>query len=65
MIWGFGIEKEFNCYRIGADVRFVQYRKTNLSNPTDSADAVHAPETINSTFKPKIARISVRFSYLF
>lgn len=64
-IWGFGLEKEFKCFRVGGEIRFIQYRELKVSYNTDSADAVHSLETINNAFKPKIIRFSLRASYLF
>jgi hypothetical protein len=64
-IWGFGLEKEFKCFRVGGEIRFIQYRELKVSYNTDSADPLHSIETINNAYKPKIIRFSLRASYLF
>lgn len=59
-LWGFGLEKQINCVRFGAEVRATNYGqyKVNYSYPA-------ANETINNLFKTKNIRFSLRVSYLF
>ncbi len=63
--WGFGLEKEFNSFRLGGDIRLIHYRELKASYVTDSADAIHSLETISNAFKPKNIRFSIRWTYLF
>lgn len=60
-IWGFGVEKRFGSFRLGADLRIVQYRELKNSQKANTFE----PETVFSSFKPKNVRFGLKLSYLF
>jgi hypothetical protein len=59
-IWGFGLERKFNCIQVGTDIRFADYGSFKVQQPYGPSD-----ETVFNTFKFKNIRLSLRLSYLF
>lgn len=59
--WGGGIEKQFNNWRIGADVRVMRYKDLKSAYKATTVD----PETLFSSFKPNNIRFGLKASYLF
>jgi|GEM_PF-3309723 len=59
--WGVGIEKQFNNWRIGADVRMMRYKELKSAYKAITVD----PETLFSSFKPNNIRFGLKASYLF
>ena len=59
--WGAGIEKQFNNWRLGADVRVMRYKELKSAYKAITTD----PETLFSSFKPNNIRFGLKASYLF
>lgn len=59
--WGVGIEKQFNNWRLGADVRVMRYKELKSSYKAITVD----PETLFASFKPNNVRFGLKASYLF
>lgn len=64
-MWGIGLEKEYKCFRVGGDIRVVTHKMFRKSFDAPSGNAARPIDAINSFFKPKVMRFSLRFSYLF
>ncbi|MBM3468958.1 MAG: hypothetical protein FJX71_05965 [Alphaproteobacteria bacterium] len=62
-MWGFGVEKNWNSFRVGADIRFINYSRLKVSYITPSGDGTN--DIITNAFKPRNIRAMVRLSYLF
>lgn len=60
LVSGFGLEKQVDCVRFGAEFRFVNYGWYRVNYN----DAV-TNETVNNLFRPKNVRFSLRVSYVF
>lgn len=64
-VWGLGVDKQYKCFRFGADIRFMTYRTFKASYTTNSGDPIDPIDTINNSFKPRHVRFSLKLSYLF
>jgi hypothetical protein len=61
LMLGFGIEKQIQSFRIGADLRMVQYRVFRVSTQALASE----PETLFTAIKPKNIRFGLKISYVF
>ena len=59
-LWGIGLEKKLNNFRLGTDIRFIDYGSFKVQLPYQASN-----ETVVNSFKFKNIRLSLRLSYLF
>lgn len=60
-MWGLGVEKQIQSFRIGIDFRMVHYKEFKASYTALAAE----PETLYTVIKPKNIRFGLKISYLF
>ncbi len=60
-MWGLGIERQIESFRIGVDFRMIHYKEFKAAYTVLAAE----PETLYTAIKPKNIRFGLKFSYLF
>ena len=60
-LWGFGLEKQVQSFKIGADIRLVHYKEFKAATLAHTGET----ETFYTVIKPKNIRFGLRVSYLF
>jgi opacity protein-like surface antigen len=63
-VFGLGVEKNFNQFIVGFDIKMIQYRKYNVVDDVRVAHGVD-PAFLNFPVQPKIRMFSLRVAYRF
>lgn len=65
-VWGAGFEREFSCHRLGADIRFMQYKTFSAAyNVNTGLAAPDTTDSLKNSYKPKSYQLMLKYTYIF